>query len=1706
MKTLNWLLAGSTAIFILSGKSSAGENSGESSAKISYSKQIEPILRAKCQGCHQPAKPQGQYEMTNFARLIAGGESGSRAVVPGKPDESYLVDEITPHDGKAEMPKKGPPLAVAEIELIRQWISQGAFDDSPKDTGPRFTRENPPTYVQPPVINSLDFSPDGKWLALSGFHEVLVFETQSWKLTQRMVGLSERIESVRFSPDSNRLAVTGGSPGKMGEVQVWKVTDGTLLLSKAVTYDTIYGGIFSPDGKLIAFGCADNTVRAIDAETGEQKFYQGAHEDWVRSVAFIPNGSHIISAGRDMTCKLTEVATERFIDNVTSITPGALRGGINSLASHPTRDEFLVGGADGVPKVYRVFRIAERRIGDDSNLVRQFPAMPGRIFAVDISTDAKLLAAASTLDGSSSIHVYHYNFTSIVPDEVKKAMEKRIAERSAEEKQLVEQFSTSNVQQVSSIEIPTTSVYAIAFHPDSKRLAIGGADGKVRIVDALSGKVESEFITVDTRQLSSKEPSNLLAAKTSSGLPLASEFDRQQELSKLAKSSLTSLEISPEQIRLNGDRDYVQLLVTAVYADGSRYDVSRQATYQFDTAAVDVSPDGFVRPKSSGASQIKIAFSGQAATVVCDTQNSQVRGIDFIRDVNPILSRLGCNAGTCHGAQKGKNGFKLSLRGYDPIEDIRALADDMAARRLNAAAPDASVMLLKPIGAVPHEGGVLMAADSVYYQTIRQWIAGGGKLDLQSPRVTSIEISPTKPTIELPGAWQQFRVTATFADGTKRDVTREAFIESGDAEVAKTGPHGLVQAVRRGEAPVLARYEGAYAAATLTIMGDRSGFEWEEPEAYGDIDQLVANKWKQMKIQPSPVCTDAEFIRRVYLDLTGLPPSAETVRKFLAEPRPSVIKRFDVIDKLVGSTDYVEHWTNKWADLLQVNSKFLGKEGAEGLRNWIRQSVDENKRYDRFVTELLTATGSNKDNPAASYFKILRDPASIMENTTHLFLAVRFNCNKCHDHPFEKWTQDQYYELASYFSQVGLKKDPASGDRNIGGTAVEGAKPLFEEVADLKEGEIKHERTGKVVSPKFPFETRFSVEPNANRRRQLAAWLTSPENPYFARSLVNRLWGYLTGTGLMEPLDDIRAGNPPTNPELLDYLTNEFVDSNFNIEHVLKLICKSRTYQLSVATNRWNEDDKLNYSHAKARRLPAEVLYDTVYAATGAVSKIPGVAPGTRAAQLADVAVQLPDGFLTNLGRPVRESACECERSQDLQLGPVMALVSGPTVGAAISDPQCQLPQIAKKELSDEELVQEIYLRILNRPATKKEIQTVLSTAQQIDVDHAELTKQLALRETSWKGEFASLEKARLEQLAIAELKAQQREAEIAPARTKLEAERKDKLAAAEKDLAAYDAGAVQLANKYLKDNSHDTRQWFPIVAASLDASVRGVNLTRLPDRSIRARGKTDRGSYTLTVHTPLRNIRGVRLEALASDDLPGKGPGLSNNGNFVVTEFEMFAAPLAKPTELKKVAFKSGKSDFNQEGFGIDQAIDGTTNDQRGWGIANRGGSIHWATLLTAEPVGFDGGTLLKITIHQNHNAQDHRLGNFRISLSVDDGDVELGIPEEFAALATIIPRQRTLENLKLLVDHLRSSDKKWTELQNAVAAAKQPLPPDEQLVQLRERIEQLKAPTADDPKLIQLRKDVSASQDQVQHRRLTLAQDLAWALINSPAFLFNH
>jgi hypothetical protein len=1066
---------------------------------------------------------------------------------------------------------------------------------------------------------------------------------------------------------------------------------------------------------------------------------------------------------------------------------------------------------------------------------------------------------------------------------------------------------------------------------------------------------------------------------------------------------IVAIEAFPPSIELKHRFDYRQLLLTGRTAAGEQLDVTRMATIEPAANLVNVSDRGLVRPTADGDGQLRISIAGQSVTVpVKVSGHAAAYEVNFVRDVAPMMSKMGCNAGTCHGSAKGRNGFKLSLRGYDPVFDHRALTDDIESRRFNRAAPEQSLMLLKASGEIPHVGGTLTRPGEPYYELLKQWIGSGVKLDMNVPRVTKIEVFPKNPIVPLPKMTQQIVVHATYSDGTARDVSAEAFVESGNIETIEADKRGVLTMLRRGEAPVLVRYEGAYAATTLTVMGDRSGFVWKQPPANNYIDELVYKKLQRVKTAPGELCTDDEFIRRAYLDLTGLPPSADAIRAFIADPRETKAKRDELIDKLVGSPDYVEQWTNKWADLLQVNRKFLGEEGAITFRNWIRGAVASNMPYDQLVRTILTASGSNQKNPPASYFKTLRTPVDTMENTTQLFLAVRFNCNKCHDHPFERWTQNQYYHLAAYFAHVGFKPDPAAGNRKVGGSAVEGAKDLFEIVYDTGAGEVKHEGTGQVAPPTFPYEHADKPPADRSRREQLAHWITAKDNPYFAKSYVNRLMGYLLGVGLIEPIDDIRAGNPPTNPELLDALTKDFIEHGFDVQHMMRTICKSRTYQQSIVTNKWNEDDTINYSHALARRLPAEVLYDAIHVATGSTPRLPGVPAGFRAAQLPDAGVSLP--FLDDFGRPPRESACECERSGGVMLAPVMKLINGPTVSDAISDPNNAITKLVASQPDDAKVVEELYLRFLARRPNERQLAEGVETLRTASDDYTKLLTDFRQYEAAIDAKQAEWEKTA-------------------------------------------GAGAV----------------WTPLAATEVKTKA-GAKITAAPDGIIRVDGKLAKDIYTITAPTDMSGITGIRLEALASNRLPARGPGRAPNGNFVLNELRLTAAPKSDPKNAQAVILQGGQHTYAQNGFSAAGVIDGNPNT--GWAIDPRAGQDHAIILETKEIVGQSGGTQLVFTLEQNFPDGKHTLGKFRLSVTTSKRPLRFdGPPAEFAAILDVPGDKRSPEQRVSLAKYHRSLD----------------------------------------PQYARIAKQAYEAEALEKNKRLAGAQDLAWALINNPAFLFN-
>jgi hypothetical protein len=667
--------------------------------------------------------------------------------------------------------------------------------------------------------------------------------------------------------------------------------------------------------------------------------------------------------------------------------------------------------------------------------------------------------------------------------------------------------------------------------------------------------------------------------------------------------------------------------------------------------------------------------------------------VNFVRDVAPILNKAGCMSGTCHGAAKGKNGFKLSLRGYDPQFDYEALLYDLGGRRFNRADPGRSLMLTKPTEQVAHGGGLRFEINSDYYKTIYNWIAQGVPYgDPAKDSVKSLDVEPKEIFMEQPGGTTAVKIVATFNDGGTRDVTREANIDSNIPDLAAVGDKADIKGARIGEATLLVRYQGKFTSVPVTILNPKPGFAFKQLPQNNYIDQLIDAKLQRLKIQPSGLVDDAGFLRRASLDLTGQLPDPNEIRAFVSDATPTKVKREHLIDKLIASPAFIDHWTLKWGDLLQANRKYLGEKGVYEFDEWIRESFTANKPYDKMVREILSSSGSSNQNPAANFFRVTRDPKPTMEKTTQVFLGVRMVCAQCHDHPFERWTQNQYYEMSAFYSALGIRPGYEVGEEII-----------YNQRSDF---DMKHPKDGRVMNPAFIVPASYGssgpVPTDSHRRMALAEWVTSRDNPFFAKSTVNRVWSYFFGRGIIDPVDDIRASNPPSNPALLDALTKDFLDHNFDLRQLMRTIANSRTYQASMTTNEWNSGDADNFSHAAPRRLAAEELLDALTLATGVRPNLPEVPPDTRAEQLPDPHVG-QDGFLDLFGRPSRESSCECERRSDISLPQALNLVNGQTISDAVAGGNGRVAKAILSNKSDRDLVDELYLATFSRPPTPGE-------------------------------------------------------------------------------------------------------------------------------------------------------------------------------------------------------------------------------------------------------------------------------------------------------------------------------------------------------------------------------------------------------------------
>jgi len=759
----------------------------------------------------------------------------------------------------------------------------------------------------------------------------------------------------------------------------------------------------------------------------------------------------------------------------------------------------------------------------------------------------------------------------------------------------------------------------------------------------------------------------------------------------LTAYKVTSLRVVPTEVVFSQTSEYRKILVLGQAGPAREIDLTRAAKFAPADDCVKIDADGYLRPVKDGETRITVSAAGLTAELTVKVRDlAKPHPVSFVRDVEPILNKVGCTSGPCHGAAKGKNGFKLSLRGYDPEYDYDRLVHDVSGRRFNRADPARSLLLLKPTVQVPHGGGMRFDLNSQYYRTILAWLSAGVPYgDPQPAHVERLEVTPSEILMPEPGLSQQMVVTAHYGDGSTRDVTREASYTSNTPTVAEVSQEGLLSSLRKGEAALLVRYEGAFLTVPTTILTNKPGFQWAQLPSYNYIDDAVDHKLRKLRILSSPLSSDAEFLRRVSLDLIGLPPKPEEVVAFLNDKTSTQEKRARLIERLLARPEYVDHWSLKWGDLLESNRKFLGPKGMWRFRDWVRQSVAEDKPYNQFVYELLTARGSNYDNPAANYFLVSDLPNTQMETTTQLFLGVRFVCAHCHDHPFEQWTNKQYFELSAFFAQVGVR---------------EGARNLEKVVYDKSDGDIVFPKTGRVAPARFPYLQPSHLSTDDGRRQLLAEWLTSKNNPYFAKAIVNRVWSYFFARGIIDPVDDIRSSNPPINPELLTALTNDFVDHHFDLKYLMRTIVSSRTYQLSSRTNEWNAEDDSNFSHALPRRLTAEELLDAISIATGSHTAFQDVPKDFTAEELPDSKVGM-GGFLDLFGRPQRESACECERRSEVSLKQAMNLINGPAVGDAVADPDGRIAKLILAGAPDRTIVEDLYVATLDRTPTAAEIQ-----------------------------------------------------------------------------------------------------------------------------------------------------------------------------------------------------------------------------------------------------------------------------------------------------------------------------------------------------------------------------------------------------------------
>ena len=680
--------------------------------------------------------------------------------------------------------------------------------------------------------------------------------------------------------------------------------------------------------------------------------------------------------------------------------------------------------------------------------------------------------------------------------------------------------------------------------------------------------------------------------------------------------------------------------------------------------------------------------------------------VSFGNEVMAVLARGGCNQGTCHGNQNGKGGFKLSLRGDDPAYDYDMLTRDQLGRRTDPLRPADSLLLLKATAMVPHEGGKRFGVDSLEYKLLRDWIAADRPLDgSNAVQVKSLKVTPAEQVLVAPADRVRLEVKGTFSDGSVRDLSQLAVYDVSSPSVVVSGK-GEAVAKSTGEVTILVRYLDQRQAVRLAFVPERPGFVWQDVPVHNYVDEAIFAKLKQLRMQPSALCNDSVFLRRAHLDLLGMTPTADEARAFLADQRAD--KRSRLVDALLQRPEFADFWALKWSDVLRNEEKTLDKKGVQAFHHWIRQAIADGKPLNEFAREIIAARGSTYAHPAANFYRALRDPQARAEAAGQVFLGIRLQCARCHNHPFDQWTQNDYHSLAAFFARVDYRILENNRKDRLDTHEFDGEQVVFIN----RDGETKHPRTGEPMKPKFLGAATPNFSGNADRLQALADWVARPDNPFFARTQVNRVWHHLLGKGLVDPNDDFRASNPPVNPALLEALSKDFAANKFDLRHVIRTVMNSRTYQLTAVPNDTNADDEINFTHVEVRPLQAEQLLDSFAAVVGVPVKFSGYPAGTRANQLPGAQHQRPRGeaatpgeqFLKVFGKPERLLSCECERSDDTTLNQAFQLLTGELMSQMLADPDNAIGKQIAAGKSDRAVIEHFYHAALSRPPSAREL------------------------------------------------------------------------------------------------------------------------------------------------------------------------------------------------------------------------------------------------------------------------------------------------------------------------------------------------------------------------------------------------------------------